>query len=159
VSDAGGGTEAADGTGAPGVLLDTVAAAARAARDGGAPFAAAIVLDGVVVGFEANAVGAALDPTAHAEVCAIRSACRSLGTADLSGAVLYSSCEPCLMCAASALWAGIRSVVYAAPIEAVTGAPLARLFPPGSVDWSLLPLDRELVRVEAAERTLAEWRP
>jgi guanine deaminase len=143
----------------PRVLLGTVAAAARASRDGGAPFAAAIVIDSVVVSAEVNGVGALLDPTAHAEVCAIRSACRALGTVDLTGAVLYSSCEPCLMCAAGAIWAGISTVVFAAPIEAVVGVPIERLLPPGAVDWTRLPLTRELVRVEEAERTLARWHP
>jgi guanine deaminase len=80
----------------------------------GGPFGALVVtsdgrtFDGV------NRVTADNDPTAHAEVTAIRTACRELGTFDLSGAVLYTSCEPCPMCLASALWARIRHVVYAA---------------------------------------------
>jgi guanine deaminase len=153
-------SDAAGVGGAHDVLADTVAAAAQAVRDGGAPFAAAVVLDDVVVSFEVNGVGRHLDPTAHAEVCAIRSACRSLGTVDLSGAVLYASCEPYLMCAASAIWAGVGRVVYAAPIEAVaTGIAIAELFPPESVDWSQLPLARQFVPVAQAWRTLAEWQP
>jgi guanine deaminase len=80
----------------------------------GGPFGAMIVtadgqsFDGV------NRVTADNDPTAHAEVTAIRTACRELGTFDLSGAVLYTSCEPCPMCLASALWARIGHVYYAA---------------------------------------------
>ena len=80
----------------------------------GGPFGALVVtsdgrtFDGV------NRVTADNDPTAHAEVTAIRTACRELGTFDLSGAVLYTSCEPCPMCLASALWARIQHVVYAA---------------------------------------------
>ncbi|TLM82765.1 nucleoside deaminase [Pseudarthrobacter sp. NamE2] len=80
----------------------------------GGPFGAMIVtadgktFDGV------NRVTADNDPTAHAEVTAIRTACRELGTFDLSGAVLYTSCEPCPMCLASALWARVERVVYAA---------------------------------------------
>jgi guanine deaminase len=80
----------------------------------GGPFGAVVVaadgrtFDGV------NRVTADNDPTAHAEVTAIRRACRELGTFDLSGAVLYTSCEPCPMCLASALWARIQHVVYAA---------------------------------------------
>lgn len=80
----------------------------------GGPFGAMIVtadgktFDGV------NRVTADNDPTAHAEVTAIRTACRELGTFDLSGAVLYTSCEPCPMCLASALWARVGRVVYAA---------------------------------------------
>jgi guanine deaminase len=61
-----------------------------------------------------NRVTADNDPTAHAEVTAIRTACRELGTFDLSGATLYTSCEPCPMCLASALWARVSRVVYAA---------------------------------------------
>jgi guanine deaminase len=82
--------------------------------DSGGPFGALVVtpdgrtFDGV------NRVTADNDPTAHAEVTAIRTACRELGTFDLSGAILYTSCEPCPMCLASALWARIQHVVYAA---------------------------------------------
>ena len=82
--------------------------------DNGGPFGAVIVtadgqaFDGV------NRVTANNDPTAHAEVTAIRNACAALETFDLSGAVLYTSCEPCPMCLASALWARIDRVVYAA---------------------------------------------
>jgi guanine deaminase len=80
----------------------------------GGPFGAMIVtadgqaFDGV------NRVTADNDPTAHAEVTAIRTACRELGTFDLTGAVLYTSCEPCPMCLASALWARVQRVVFAA---------------------------------------------
>ena len=80
----------------------------------GGPFGAMIVtasgqtFDGV------NRVTADNDPTAHAEVTAIRTACRELGTFDLTGATLYTSCEPCPMCLASALWARVERVVYAA---------------------------------------------
>ncbi|MDQ0677052.1 guanine deaminase [Arthrobacter pascens] len=80
----------------------------------GGPFGAMIVtadgrtFDGV------NRVTADNDPTAHAEVTAIRTACRELGMFDLSGAVLYTSCEPCPMCLSSALWARVQRVVFAA---------------------------------------------
>ncbi len=88
-------------------------ATANAATDGG-PFGALVVTaDGRV--FEgANRVTATNDPTAHAEVTAIRAACRGLGTFDLTGAVIYTSCEPCPMCLGSALWARVARVVYAA---------------------------------------------
>ncbi|MBD8042522.1 nucleoside deaminase [Arthrobacter sp. Sa2BUA2] len=80
----------------------------------GGPFGAVIVaadgqaFDGV------NRVTANNDPTAHAEVTAIRNACAALETFDLTGAVLYTSCEPCPMCLASALWARVDRVVFAA---------------------------------------------
>jgi guanine deaminase len=80
----------------------------------GGPFGAMIVtadgktFDGV------NRVTADNDPTAHAEVTAIRTACRELGTFDLSGAVLYTSCEPCPMCLSASLWARLDAVWFAA---------------------------------------------
>ncbi|GAA3706974.1 nucleoside deaminase [Zhihengliuella alba] len=88
-------------------------ATANALNQGG-PFGAVVVTaDGHV--FEGvNRVTATNDPTAHAEVTAIRTACAALGTFDLTGATLYTSCEPCPMCLASALWARIGDVVYAA---------------------------------------------
>lgn len=95
-----------------------LAAAVQLATDNvlnnGGPFGALIVtsdghrFDGV------NRVTATNDPTAHAEVTAIRTACAALGTFDLSGATLYTSCEPCPMCLASALWARVSRVVFAA---------------------------------------------
>lgn len=80
----------------------------------GGPFGAIIVsADGQ--SFEGiNRVTANNDPTAHAEVTAIRNACSQLGTFDLSGATLYTSCEPCPMCLASALWARVDRVYFAA---------------------------------------------
>lgn len=80
----------------------------------GGPFGALIVTaDGQ--SFEGiNRVTANNDPTAHAEVTAIRNACSQLGTFDLSGATLYTSCEPCPMCLASALWARVDRVYFAA---------------------------------------------
>ena len=80
----------------------------------GGPFGAVIARDGKVVGEGANSVTGTNDPTAHGEVNAIRAAARALGTFDLSGCELYTSCEPCPMCLASALWARVGRVVYAA---------------------------------------------
>lgn len=80
----------------------------------GGPFGAMIVTADGTTFDGVNRVTADNDPTAHAEVTAIRTACRELGTFDLSGAVLYTSCEPCPMCLASALWARVERVVFAA---------------------------------------------
>lgn len=82
--------------------------------DGGGPFGAVLVRDGVVLATGQNRVTRDNDPTAHAEVQAIRAACAALGTFSLAGATLYSSCEPCPMCMASALWARVDRVVFAA---------------------------------------------
>jgi guanine deaminase len=81
---------------------------------GGGPFGAVVVRDGVVVATGVNRVTAQNDPTAHAEVQAIRAACTALGTFSLAGATLYSSCEPCPMCLASSLWARVDRVLFAA---------------------------------------------
>jgi tRNA(Arg) A34 adenosine deaminase TadA len=79
----------------------------------GGPFGAVIVRDGKVLAEGWNEVTSANDPTAHAEVVAIRRACASLGDFSLAGATLYTSCEPCPMCLASAYWARISRIVYA----------------------------------------------
>jgi len=81
---------------------------------GGGPFWALVVRDGVVVATGVNRVTLDLDPTAHAEVTAIRAACRELGVFALTGCTLYTSCEPCPMCAASSLWARLDRVVFCA---------------------------------------------
>ena len=80
----------------------------------GGPFGAVIVRDGQVLAATGNSVLKDKDPSAHAEMNAIREACRKLDTHDLSGAVLYSSCELCPMCYATAYWARIGRVFYAA---------------------------------------------
>lgn len=83
----------------------------RAGRGG--PFGAVVVLGGDVVGEGANSVLALNDPTAHAEVLAIRNACAKLGTFMLDGAVMYASSEPCPMCLAAIYWARMGSIVFA----------------------------------------------
>jgi guanine deaminase len=78
----------------------------------GGPFGAVIVKDGQIIGRGRNRVLARHDPTAHAEIEAIRAACRTLGTHDLSGCTLYTSCYPCPMCLSAIVWANIRTVYY-----------------------------------------------
>jgi guanine deaminase len=99
-------------------LARAIELAVRNVRTGrGGPFGAVIVHDGVVVAEGANHVTTQHDPTAHAEVVAIRRACKNRRTHDLSGCVLYASCEPCPMCYAAAIWAQVDRVVYAATGE------------------------------------------
>ena len=81
---------------------------------GGGPFGAVIVRDGAVVATGQNRVTLDNDPTAHAEVVAIRRACAELGGFSLAGHTLYASCEPCPLCVSSSLWARLDRVVYAA---------------------------------------------
>lgn len=80
---------------------------------GGGPFGAVIVRAGEVVGEGANRVTASNDPTAHAEVVAIRDACEHLGTFSLAGCEIYSSCEPCPMCLSAIYWARLEGIWYA----------------------------------------------
>ena len=88
--------------------------AERNVADGGGPFSALVDRDGQVVATGSNRVPLDRDPTAHAEVTAIRAACRTLDRFSLAGCTLVSSCEPCPMCLTSALWARLDRVVYAA---------------------------------------------
>ena len=86
----------------------------NASSAGGGPFGAVVVKEGRVISACSNSVTPDNDPTAHAEVNAIRTACRELGTFDLSGCTLYSSCEPCPMCLSAAYWARVDKIVFAA---------------------------------------------
>jgi guanine deaminase len=80
---------------------------------GGGPFGSVIVRDDEIISSSGNMVVPSNDPTAHAEVSAIRKASSALGTFDLSGCTIYASCEPCPMCLGAIYWAGIRRVVFA----------------------------------------------
>ncbi|WP_421944476.1 nucleoside deaminase [Pedobacter sp.] len=79
----------------------------------GGPFGAVVVKDGEIVAGSGNKVTSTNDPTAHAEVSAIRLACTKLNTFDLSGCVIYTSCEPCPMCLGAIYWAKIDTIYYA----------------------------------------------
>lgn len=80
---------------------------------GGGPFGAIIVRDGELIAEGANRVVPNNDPTAHAEVVAIRNACQKLQTFNLEGCTVYTSCEPCPMCLSALYWAGIERICYA----------------------------------------------
>ncbi len=88
----------------------------------GGPFGAVIVRDGVVVATGANQVTATNDPTAHAEVTAIRNACRELGDFSLAGCVIYTSCEPCPMCLAAIYWARLDGIFYSGTAQDAAAA-------------------------------------
>jgi guanine deaminase len=88
----------------------------------GGPFGAVVVRDGQIVGRGWNRVTSSNDPTAHAEIVAIRDACRRLETFSLAGCEIYSSCEPCPMCLAAIYWARLERVYYGAACEDATAA-------------------------------------
>lgn len=103
------------GSANPEFLRRAIALATENVRSGkGGPFGAVIVRDSEILGEGANAVTATNDPTAHAEVTAIRAAARSLGTFTLAGCELYTSCEPCPMCLAAAYWSRLDAIYYGA---------------------------------------------
>jgi len=79
----------------------------------GGPFGAVVVRNGKIIGRGWNCVTSANDPTAHAEICAIREACNKLKAFRLDDCELYSSCEPCPMCLAAIYWARIKTIYYA----------------------------------------------
>jgi tRNA(Arg) A34 adenosine deaminase TadA len=78
----------------------------------GGPFAAVVVRDGKIIATGTNLVTSTNDPTAHAEVVAIRAACRALGDFQLTGCVVYTSCEPCPMCLAALYWSRCAAIFY-----------------------------------------------
>lgn len=92
-------------------------ATANAASGRGGPFGALIVRNGAVLGEGANLVTATNDPTAHAEMNAIRAAAKALNSFTLAGCQLYASCEPCPMCLAAAYWARVDAIYYAAEAD------------------------------------------
>lgn len=93
-------------------MREAIALAVESVVAGGGPFGAVVVKDGRIVSRGSNRVTLANDPTAHAEVNAIRQAAATLGTFDLSGCELYTSCEPCPMCLGAIYWAHIDKVYY-----------------------------------------------
>jgi len=93
-------------------MREAIRLADDSVRSGGGPFGAVIVKDGKVVAGSSNSVTIDNDPTAHAEVNTIRKACAKLGTFDLSGAVIYTSCEPCPMCLGAIYWARLGRIYY-----------------------------------------------
>lgn len=83
----------------------------------GGPFGAVIVRDGEVIAISSNSVLKDNDPTAHAEINAIREACKKLGTYDLSGCAIYTTGYPCPMCISAIIWANIKDVYYGADLK------------------------------------------
>lgn len=125
----------------------------------GGPFGAVVVKDGVIVGEGWNQVTSTNDPTAHAEVQAIRDAGRRLGTFNLAGAVLYASCEPCPMCLAATYWSRVDRLVYGASAQDAAAAGFDDAFlhdqlrmPPGERS---LPVTNRLPEESAA--VFADW--
>ena len=93
-------------------MREAIRLANESVKNGGGPFGAVIVKDNEIIAGSSNSVTIDNDPTAHAEVNTIRQACKKLGTFDLSGCVIYTSCEPCPMCLGAIYWANIDRIYY-----------------------------------------------
>lgn len=95
-------------------MREAIALATESVLNGGGPFGAVVARGGEIIARGSNSVTLLNDPTAHAEVTAIRRACSQNGVFKLEGCDLYTSCEPCPMCLAAAYWAGISTIYYGA---------------------------------------------
>src|SRR6476661_330403 len=103
-------------------MNEAVALARAGMREhGGGPFGAVVVFNNEIVGRGWNQVTSSLDPTAHAEVTAIRDACRNLKRFELRGCVLYTSCEPCPMCLSAIYWSRLDRVYFASTRKDAAG--------------------------------------
>lgn len=120
-------------------------ASKNASSLGGGPFGAVVVKDGVIISSSGNTVTPDNDPTAHAEVNAIRLACKKLKTFDLTGCTLYTSCEPCPMCLSAAYWAKIDKIYYAANRHDAANAGFSDAF---IYDQFSLPLEERTLPIE-----------
>ncbi|MCL5269195.1 MAG: nucleoside deaminase [bacterium] len=127
--------------------------------DAGGPFGAIIVKDGRVVGRGRNRVTADNDPTAHAEIVAIRDACRNMGTFALADCAIYASCEPCPMCLAAIYWARIARVFYAADRRdaAAAGFDDARLWGEMVLEPTRRTMPAEQLARDEGAAALAAW--
>ncbi|MGM7698494.1 nucleoside deaminase [Microbacterium sp. A84] len=140
-------------------LQQAVRLAVDNVAEGGGPFGALVVRDGEIIGVGQNRVTRDHDPSAHAEVMALRAAGQHIRDFSLEGATLYSSCEPCPMCLAASLWARVDRVVYAADRhDAAAGGfddlAFYRLFETERSEWAV-PV--ESLRISEAAAPFERW--
>ncbi|AXI00348.1 nucleoside deaminase [Sporosarcina sp. PTS2304] len=141
----------------------TVQIAIENVKDGGGPFAAIIVKDDKIIGSGTNQVEFTHDPSAHAELLAIKEACTTLKTLDLSDCILYASGEPCPMCLGASYWASVGAIYYTgskqeAYEEVGFSNPLHNFYP----DQQLAPEDRSIPFIQHKTATamtpFIEWK-
>lgn len=140
------------------LLRRSIAVAVENVRLGrGGPFGAVVARDGVIVAEGSNLVTSSLDPTAHAEVVALRRACQAVGRFDLRGCEIFASCEPCPMCLAACYWARVDRIWFSAAKHDAAAAGFDDSFLyeeiPKAIEERRLPATRML-----AEEGLAPFR-
>ena len=143
----------------PSFLRQAIELAVENVRRSGGPFGALVVRDGIVIAAGANQVTRSNDPTAHAEVVAIREACRVLGDFQLSGCDVYSSCEPCPMCLGALYWARPARVFFAATQQDAAAAGFDDSFIYREIDLPHAERSISMLHIpdEQATRPFQEW--
>jgi tRNA(Arg) A34 adenosine deaminase TadA len=142
-------------------MLRTIELASENARSGrGGPFAAVVVKDGEIVAEGTNLVTSTNDPTAHAEVVAIRRACEALGDVHLNGCELYASCEPCPMCLGAIYWAQPSLVYYCGTHKDAAAAGFDDSFIYEQIRLPVIDRSIPMTRLlaEASNQPFDEWR-
>lgn len=141
-------------------LAEAITLATENVAAGGGPFGALVVRDGDVLGRGQNRVTRDNDPTAHAEVQAIRAACRAIGDFTLTGATIYSSCEPCPLCLTASLWSRVDRVVYAANRDdaALAGFDDKQFYDLLDQDRDTWPMPVVAHRVDGCDAPMRAWR-
>ena len=140
-------------------MREAIKLSAESVRSGGGPFGAVIVRNGEIIARGENRVTVCNDPTAHAEVSAIREAAARLGTYDLSGCEIYSSCEPCPMCLGAIYWARLDKLYYAGTRAdaANVGFDDAHIYEELPLDPSQRELPTQTLLREEAQQVFEAW--
>jgi tRNA(Arg) A34 adenosine deaminase TadA len=140
-------------------MQEAVDLATENVRNGGGPFGAVIVKDGKIIGRGANRVTHNCDPTAHAEVMAIREACQNVSDFNLEGATLYTSCEPCPMCLSAIYWSRISEAYFGNSREDAANIGFDDSYIYDQVSLDISDRDLKLTRVgqESAIESFKAW--
>ena len=140
-------------------MREAIKLSADSVRSGGGPFGAVIVRNGEIIARGENRVTVCNDPTAHAEVSAIREAAARMGTYDLSGCEIYSSCEPCPMCLGAIYWARLDRLYYAGTRAdaANVGFDDAHIYEELPLEPSQRELPTQTLLREEAQRVFEAW--
>lgn len=141
-------------------LQHAIDLAIASAKQQGGPFGAVVVKDGKIIGEGHNQVTETCDPSAHAEIMAIRNACKQINDYQLTDCVIYSSCEPCPMCMSAIYWARIPELIFAATAEDAAKAGFDDQFIVNELSkhYSKRSMKIEHVQHEHANKSFEQWR-